>query len=132
LLTVTIDERRNRLAHRHFLSPSDSPAMTRIVAGLVGLHATDPATPYPSLWARADELTSWLDGARIISRFPSPLPKAGARSGELIANSTRRPRNPTRHFGHPMLASAAKLKSLRRPGVSPQTLKCRGETLLRR
>jgi hypothetical protein len=53
LRTFTIDERRNRLARRHFLSASDSPPMTRIIAGLVGLHATDPATPYLSLWARS-------------------------------------------------------------------------------
>lgn len=49
--TFTIDERRNRLARRHFLSAGDS--VTAVVAGLVGLHATDPATPYLSLWARA-------------------------------------------------------------------------------
>jgi hypothetical protein len=48
----TIDERRNRLARRHFLCASGSPPVTRIMAGLVGLHATDPATPYLSLWAR--------------------------------------------------------------------------------
>ena len=49
----TIDERRNRLARRHFLSAGDPPPLTRVIAGLVGLHATDPATPYLSLWARS-------------------------------------------------------------------------------
>lgn len=49
----TIAERRNRLARRHFLSSNDSPPVTRVIAGLVGLHATDPATPYLSLWARS-------------------------------------------------------------------------------
>ena len=49
----TIAERRNRLARRHFLSASDSPPTTGVIAGLVGLHATDPATPYLSLWARS-------------------------------------------------------------------------------
>lgn len=48
----TIAERRNRLARRHFLSSGDSPPITRVIAGLLGLHATDPATPYLSLWAR--------------------------------------------------------------------------------
>lgn len=51
--TFTIAERRNRLARRHFLSPTDPQPVTRIIAGLVALHATDPATPYLSLWARS-------------------------------------------------------------------------------
>lgn len=47
----TVEERRARLARRHFLcEPAES---SRDVAGnLVGLHTTDPATPYLSLWAR--------------------------------------------------------------------------------
>ncbi len=49
----TIAERRNRLARRHFLSGNCSPPITGVIAGLVGLHATDPATPYLSLWARS-------------------------------------------------------------------------------
>lgn len=51
--TFTIDERRNRLARRHFLAAGDPPPLRRVIAGLVGLHATDPATPYLSLWARS-------------------------------------------------------------------------------
>ncbi len=51
--TFTIDERRNRLARRHFLSAGDPCPITGMIAGLVGLHATDPATPYLSLWARS-------------------------------------------------------------------------------
>ncbi|OBA71867.1 hypothetical protein A5641_09895 [Mycobacterium sp. 1554424.7] len=49
----TVDERRNRLARRHFLSPGDTAPIARVIAGLLGLHATDPATPYLSLWARS-------------------------------------------------------------------------------
>lgn len=49
----TVEERRNRLARKHFLSATDPQPVTRVVAGLVGLHATDPATPYLSLWARS-------------------------------------------------------------------------------
>ncbi|WP_102140866.1 winged helix DNA-binding domain-containing protein [Mycobacterium hubeiense] len=49
--TFTLAERRARLARRHFLGePADSIAT---VAGtVVGLHSTDPATPFLSLWAR--------------------------------------------------------------------------------
>lgn len=46
----SIAERRNRLARRHFLSGAGS--VSRVTGGLIGLHATDPATPYLSLWAR--------------------------------------------------------------------------------
>ena len=43
----TIAERRTRLARRHFLAPgslADDPV--QLAGGLVGLHATDPATVY--------------------------------------------------------------------------------------
>jgi winged helix DNA-binding protein len=53
LRKFTIDERRNRLARRHFLSATDARPSSQIIAALVGLHATDPATPYLSLWARS-------------------------------------------------------------------------------
>jgi Winged helix DNA-binding domain len=46
----TVDERRKRLVNRQFLALGDT--VTHATAGLVGLHATDPATPYLSLWAR--------------------------------------------------------------------------------
>jgi hypothetical protein len=46
----TAEERRRRLISRQFLSLTDS--ITHATAGLVGLHATDPATPFLSLWAR--------------------------------------------------------------------------------
>src|SRR5579875_3399411 len=42
----------DRLARRHFLTHDESGSIAAITAGLVGLHATDPATPYLSLWAR--------------------------------------------------------------------------------
>ena len=47
----SVDQRRARLARRHFLSVS-APSARDVVASVVGLHATDPATPYLSLWAR--------------------------------------------------------------------------------
>src|SRR5882724_4342071 len=50
--TFTVEERRNRLARRHFLADAGSQPIAAVTAGLIGLHATDPATPYLSLWAR--------------------------------------------------------------------------------
>jgi winged helix DNA-binding protein len=58
----SIGERRNRLAFRHFPADSDLSIAT-ITAALIGLHATDPATPYLSLWARCPRfVTTDLDG----------------------------------------------------------------------
>lgn len=49
--SFTVEERRARLARRHFLNAhAQSPA--QVAGDVVGLHATDPATPYLSLWAR--------------------------------------------------------------------------------
>jgi hypothetical protein len=53
LREFTVTERRNRLARRHFLAATGPQSVTQVTAGLVGLHATDPATPYLSLWARS-------------------------------------------------------------------------------
>jgi hypothetical protein len=50
--TFSIAERRTRLACRHFPSVLGAQPIPAITAGLIGLHATDPATPYLSLWAR--------------------------------------------------------------------------------
>jgi hypothetical protein len=46
----TDGERRQRLVNRQFLEIAGS--VTAVTAVLVGLHATDPATPFLSLWAR--------------------------------------------------------------------------------
>lgn len=52
--SFTVAERRNRLARRHFLAPdTTAESITRVAATLIGLHGTDPATPYLSLWARS-------------------------------------------------------------------------------
>ncbi len=50
--SFTIDERRARLARRHFLTEPPGLSVADATTALVGLHATDPATPYLSLWAR--------------------------------------------------------------------------------
>ncbi|WP_027332332.1 winged helix DNA-binding domain-containing protein [Mycolicibacterium tusciae] len=49
--SFTVAERRARLARRHFLS-AHAQSQAHVVGDVVGLHATDPATPYLSLWAR--------------------------------------------------------------------------------
>jgi hypothetical protein len=49
-------ERRNRLVNRQFLSIADT--VTQAVAGLVSLHATDPSTPFLSLWARCSDFVA--------------------------------------------------------------------------
>ena len=52
--TFTVEQRRARLAHRHFLCRA-AGSVHDVVGGVVGLHATDPATPYLSLWARVPD-----------------------------------------------------------------------------
>ena len=46
------------MARRHFLVADTPRPLTAISASLVGLHATDPATPYLSLWARSPGFTT--------------------------------------------------------------------------
>ncbi|MUL45153.1 winged helix DNA-binding domain-containing protein [Mycobacterium sp. CBMA293] len=66
--TFTIAERRHRLARRHFLSDAASGA-DEVTRMLVGLHGTDPATPYLSLWARVpDFAVADLDTALYVDR----------------------------------------------------------------
>jgi hypothetical protein len=54
--SFTVAERRARLARRHFLT-GHAGSIDDVVADLVGLHATDPATPYLTLWARRPGFT---------------------------------------------------------------------------
>ncbi|HEX2111687.1 MAG TPA: winged helix DNA-binding domain-containing protein [Gaiellaceae bacterium] len=52
----SVDERRARLARRHFLAPDARAAGLRELAGgLVGVHATDPASVFLSARARLDK-----------------------------------------------------------------------------
>ncbi|BBZ33315.1 winged helix DNA-binding domain-containing protein [Mycolicibacterium confluentis] len=53
--TFSPEQRRARLAQRHFLTGGPAPGITDLTRSVVGLHATDPATPYLSLWARVPE-----------------------------------------------------------------------------
>ncbi len=54
--TISVEERRSRLGRRHFLAPgSRARDAIELAAGLVGLHATDPATVFLSARARGVE-----------------------------------------------------------------------------
>jgi hypothetical protein len=53
--SFTVQERRTRLARRHLLAEASDDAIADVAGRFVGLHATDPATPYLSLWARLAE-----------------------------------------------------------------------------
>lgn len=70
--SFTVDERRARLARRHLLTaPPDPGSIAEATSKLVGLHATDPATPYLSLWARmpgfrVDDLDAALYQDRVV------------------------------------------------------------------
>jgi hypothetical protein len=60
----SVGERRARLARRHLLAEGADRNVADVTHRLVGLHATDPATPYLSLWARvAGFLVADLDAA---------------------------------------------------------------------
>ncbi|MGV0719004.1 winged helix DNA-binding domain-containing protein [Mycolicibacterium sp. XJ662] len=103
--SFTVAERRARLARRHFLkAPADS---TDTVTGdLVGLHATDPATPYLSLWARvpgvtvADVHTELYDRRRVVKHLAmrrtlwmvrtADLPLVQAAASDRVADNEAR------------------------------------------
>lgn len=55
--TFSTAERRARLARRHFLAGQPAATVAQATSQLVGLHATDPATPYLTLWARVPGFT---------------------------------------------------------------------------
>jgi DNA glycosylase AlkZ-like len=51
--SISVEERRARLSRRHFLAPGSAAAdAVALAAGIVGLHATDPATVFLSARAR--------------------------------------------------------------------------------
>ncbi|BBZ22847.1 winged helix DNA-binding domain-containing protein [Mycolicibacter hiberniae] len=105
--SFTVAERRNRLARRHFLAPgtADEP-IDRITATLVGLHATDPATPYLSLWARNLEFTvadlnnALYEKLSLVKHLamrrtlwvldPADLPAVQAAASDRVADAERR------------------------------------------
>ncbi|MEO6794990.1 MAG: winged helix DNA-binding domain-containing protein [Mycobacterium sp.] len=105
--TFTIAERRNRLARRHFLIPETATEpITRIASTLIGLHASDPATPYLSLWARSSKfavadlectlyekrsLVKHLAMRRTLWVFDSAdLPAVQAAASDRVADNERR------------------------------------------
>jgi Winged helix DNA-binding domain len=68
--TITVAERRARLARRHRLAPGSRAAdVVEATRSLVCLHATDPATVYLSAWARVEGMrTADLDRALYVDR----------------------------------------------------------------
>lgn len=105
--SFTIAERRNRLARRHFLAAeAATEPPTQVAAALIGLHATDPATPYLSLWARvAPFAVADLDSALYEKRSlvkhlamrrtlwvidPADLPAVQAAASDRVAATERR------------------------------------------
>lgn len=105
--TFTVAERRNRLARRHFLAPgTPEEPIDRIAAKLVGLHATDPATPYLSLWARnlkftvADLNDALYEKLSLVKHLamrrtlwvidPADLPAVQAAASDRVADTERR------------------------------------------
>jgi hypothetical protein len=106
--TFTADERRSRLAYRHFLAPDAEPgSIVEQTASLVGWHASDPATPYLSLFARRPGFAAAdLDGVLyqhrtlvkhlamrrtlwLVSTTDLPAVQVGA-SGRVARDETRR------------------------------------------
>ena len=69
-MRVDVAERRARLARRHHLAPGHRAGyVAEAAAGMVCLHATDPATVYLSARARVDGMTvSDLDRALYVDR----------------------------------------------------------------
>jgi len=54
--TISVAERRRRLAVRHHLAPEARAGTVAAAAtGLIGLHGTDPASVYLAAWARTRE-----------------------------------------------------------------------------
>jgi hypothetical protein len=55
--TVSVAERRRRLAVRHHLAPGERAGTVAAAAGdLIGLHGTDPASVYLAAWARTRDI----------------------------------------------------------------------------
>ncbi|CAN5293051.1 hypothetical protein BH09ACT8_BH09ACT8_20980 [soil metagenome] len=76
--SFTIVERARRtapfLAHSHFLVDGHPEAsIPELTGSLIGWHATDPATPYLSLWARLPGFTIaiWMQNSTESVRWTS-------------------------------------------------------------
>ncbi|MDT5036109.1 MAG: hypothetical protein QOE03_1294 [Micromonosporaceae bacterium] len=61
---ITVDERRSRLAYRHRLAPGRrGGGPVDVAESLVALHATDPASVYLAIRARAEVTADEIDAA---------------------------------------------------------------------
>ena len=70
MLTVTAAQRRARLVHRHLLTPAarESATVEEVVAALVCLHATEPATVHLSVAARSRADRAAVERALYVDR----------------------------------------------------------------
>jgi hypothetical protein len=104
---IPLAERQARLARRHLLSGDRAAvSVTDAAAAFVGLHATDPATPYLSLWARipgfarADLDAELYDVRRLVKHLAmrrtlwvvrrDDLPSVQAAASDRVAATERR------------------------------------------
>jgi hypothetical protein len=105
--TIDVAERRARLARRHHLHPeARADSVEQAAAGMVCLHATDPATVYLSAWARVRSMavtdldTALYDDRSLVKHlamrrtlfvFPRPiLPAVQAGSSARVAETESR------------------------------------------
>jgi hypothetical protein len=71
--SFTVEERRARLGRRHLLAAHADEPVAAVAHHFVGLHATDPATPHLSLWARLHgfrvaDLDDALYASRVVAK----------------------------------------------------------------
>jgi hypothetical protein len=104
--SFSVEERRSRLARRHFLAEASDQHLADVTHRLIGLHATDPASPYLSLWARvagfevADLDASLYEGKTVVQHLAmrrtlwvvtaGDLPAVQAAASDRVAANERK------------------------------------------
>jgi Winged helix DNA-binding domain len=104
--SFSVEERRSRLARRHFLAEASDQHLADVTHRLIGLHATDPASPYLSLWARvagfevADLDASLYEGKTVVKHLAmrrtlwvvtaGDLPAVQAAASDRVAANERK------------------------------------------
>ncbi|MEV8146998.1 winged helix DNA-binding domain-containing protein [Arthrobacter sp. NPDC080073] len=88
---ITDIERRSRLARRHAISPQHRVADAEAaIEAMLALHATEPATPYLSTFARTEQSTpQTLEDAQVSSR--TVVKQLAMRRTVFLFNTSRLP-----------------------------------------